>query len=247
MFSRLTTRPNAPFAAGGLPTCDLLVYNVSMSYKEQKQFFETAYRTGSDIWTDKHYHSKVFEYLKDIPDGATVLDLGTGRGRWPFTMAEMGMKVIGLDYIKELIDVNNSEAKAKHFEGHLAFALGDALDIRFTDESFDAVTDFGLLQHMHREDWAKYGSEVKRVLRNGGYYLCVALSKDTEKFYDFSPSESTDGDFEKYGVYYHFFSPEDMSQVFGADFKVIKTENLFIEKYKETLLFTLLQKNSPAK
>ncbi len=217
-----------------------------MSYAEQKDFFETAYRTGSDIWTDKHYHSKVFEYLKDIPDKATVLDLGTGRGRWPFTMAEMGMHVIGIDYIPHLIEVNNSEAKAKHFQGKLRFIEGDALDIRFEDASFDSVTDFGLLQHMHREDWEKYESEVARVLRPGGYYICVALSKDTEKFYDFSPAESADGDFEKYGVYYHFFSPEDIAQVFGSDFKVIKSENLYLEKFKETLLFTLLQKNSPA-
>lgn len=213
-----------------------------MDYSNQKDFFETAYRTGSDIWTDKHYHSKVFEYLKMIPGHPTVLDLGTGRGRWPFAMAEIGMQVIGIDYIPHLIEVNNSEAKAKNFQGKLRFIEGDALDIRFADESFDVVTDFGLLQHMHPEDWKQYGSEVSRVLKLGGHYLSVALSKDTPKFYDFNPADSTDGNFEKYGVFYHFFSPEDIRQVFGSDFTVIKSETIYLEKYNETLLFSLLQK-----
>lgn len=213
-----------------------------MSYSEQKEFFETAYRTGSDIWSEKLYHSKVFEYLRELPGGSTVLDLGTGRGRWPFAMAEMGFHVIGLDYIEHLIEINNKEAKAKNFQGQLRFIEGDALDIRFTDESFDAITDFGLIQHMHHEDWEQYGKEIGRVLKLGGHYLSVALSKDTPKFYNFSPAAAEHADFEKYGVFYHFFTPEDFQKVLGPDFKMVKAETIFLEKHNETLLISLFKK-----
>ncbi len=213
-----------------------------MSYNEQKEFFETAYRTGSDIWSDKLYHTKIFEYLQYLPDNSTVLDLGTGRGRWPFAMAEMGFQVIGLDYIDDLIEINNKEAKAKHFQGKLAFITGDALDIRFEDESFDVITDFGLLQHMHHEDWEQYGREISRVLKLGGYYLSVALSKETPKFYNFSPAAMEHADFEKYGVFYHFFTPDDFIKVLGPDFKMTKSETIFLPKHNETLLISLFRK-----
>lgn len=214
-----------------------------MDYSRQKTFFETAYNTGSDAWTDKHYHSKVFEYIMKIPAGSLILDLGTGRGRWPFTMVELGFKVIGVDYISHLIDINNAEAKAKNLQGKIRFVEGDVFDISFADASFDAVTDFGLLQHLHNEDWQKYGEEVNRVVKSGGYVLSVALSKETPKFYDFSPHDSPDGNYEKYGAVYHFFTEEEIKKVYGWNFKVVKSETIFLPKENETLLITLLKKN----
>lgn len=214
-----------------------------MDYSEQKKFFETAYRTGTDIWTDKLYHSKIFEYLSLLPEGATVLDLGTGRGRWPFTMVELGFKVIGIDYVAHLIKVNNAEAKAKNMQGKIRFLEGDVFDIQFENETIDVVTDFGLLQHFKKEDWDKYGGEVNRVLKSGGYVLSVALSKETQKFLTFAPKDSAEADFEKYGVHYHFFTEEEIKKVYGWNFKVVKSENLFLPKENETLLITLLKKN----
>lgn len=213
-----------------------------MNNSAPKEFFETAYRTGSDVWTDKHYRREIFEYLQQIPTDALVLDLGTGRGRWPFAMAETGLRVIGLDFVKNLIDVNNSEAKAKHLEGKLRFVHGDALDIPFADESFDAVTDFGLLQHLPRTDWPRYVGEVHRVLRLGGWYLSVALSKETEKFYDFEPRNSPTGDFEKYDLPYHFFADGEIAHTFGNQFRTVTSGSIFVESHKEYLVVTLLQK-----
>lgn len=213
-----------------------------MDYSEQKQYFETAYRTGSDIWTDKHYHHKMFSYISEFPTNSLVLDIGTGRGRWPFAMAETGLRVIGLDYVKSLAEVGNHEAKAKHLEGKLRFVHGDALDINFTDESFDAVTDFGLLQHLSKSDWPAYIREVSRVLKPGGYYLSVALSKETEHFYTFEPKKSQKSDFEKYGVSYHFFADGEIAQTLGSGFRTVKSETIYVEKHQEYLIVTLLQK-----
>lgn len=214
-----------------------------MSYDAQKKFFETAYKTGTDLWTDKLYVSKVFEYLGKLPAGAMTLDLGTGRGRWAITMAEAGFKVIGVDYVTHLISTNNREAKAKGLEGKIRFIEGDVFDIPLADNTIDVVTDFGLLQHIHREDWPKYGSEVRRVLRPGGHVLVVALSKETPKFFDFSPKDVADASIEKYGASYHFFTPEEIMSVFGHGYTLIQNEVLFSPKESEALLFALLRKD----
>jgi ubiquinone/menaquinone biosynthesis C-methylase UbiE len=214
-----------------------------MNYAEQKNYFETAYNTGSDLWTDKLYHSKALEYISMIPANSLTLDLGTGRGRLAFAMAEMGLRVIGLEYIDSLIEVNNTEVQAKNLEGKIKFVKGDALDISFADVSFDAITDIGLLQHLHREDWPKYSSEINRVLKSGGYVVNISLSRDTASFYDFHPKESADGDYEKYGAFFHFFTPEELSQVYGINFQIVKQETFYIEKGRENFLVTLLRKN----
>lgn len=214
-----------------------------MSYETQKKFFETAYRTGTDIWTHKIYQSKVFDFLKMIPKESIILDLGTGRGRFPFLMAEMGMKVIGVDYITDLIKINNKEVKAKGFEGRMRFIEGDVFDIPLADNTIDTVTDFGLLQHLYKEDWQKYSSEINRVLKTDGHVLIVALSKETPKFYDFSPKDSTDSEIEKYGAHYNFFTEEDLKNIFGENFSIIKSEILFLQKEGEAFLVLLLKKN----
>ena len=214
-----------------------------MDYSEQKNFFETAYNTGSDIWTDKLFHGKILEYLSMIPANSLTLDLGSGRGRLAFAMAEMGLRVIGIENIESLVEVANTEVRAKNLDGKIKFVLGDALDISFADTSFDAVTDIGLLQHLRPEDWAKYSSEVNRVLKPGGYVLVAALSKDTAQFYDFHPKESETSDYEKYGAHFHFFTPEELSRVFGNNFQMVKQEGLYLEKERENFLVMLLRKN----
>ncbi len=214
-----------------------------MSYDEQKNFFETAYNTGSDIWTDKHAHRDILHLVSTLPHRSLILDLGTGRGRMAFAMAALGMRVIGLDYIERLADVTNAEVHAKHLDGEIKFVTGDALDIGFADASFDAVTDFGLLHHIHQEDWPQYAAEVSRVLKPGGHVVSVVLSKETEHFYDFSPKNSKENDYTKYGVHYHFFTHAELVDVYGSNFKVVKQETLYLEKERENLLITLLQKN----
>jgi ubiquinone/menaquinone biosynthesis C-methylase UbiE len=215
-----------------------------MSYESQKKFFEAAYATGSDIWTNAPYKRIVLEYISNLPQHGMILDLGTGRGLWPFTMAELGYKVIGLDYVKHVIEINNKEVKARHLEGKLAFMEGDVFDIPLTDNSIDAVTDFGLMQHIKKDDWSSYAKQVDRILKQGGYVLIVTLSKKTQNFFGFSPLNATDRNFEKYGVHYYFFEAEEMKQIYGNHFEVIKQETRqMTEHNNETLLFTLLRKN----
>jgi len=213
-----------------------------MSYDSQKKYFETAYRTGTDIWTNKLYQSKVFDYLAKIPSGGIVLDLGAGRGRWPFTLVELGFRVIGIDYVNHLVKINNAEVKAKGFEGKLRFIEGDVFDISIEDKTIDVVTDFGLLHHLKKEDWNKYGSEINRVLKNGGYFLNVSLSKESPKFFDFSPKESDESDLEKYGAHFHFFTDEEIQNILGGNFEKINSEVFFPPKETEGYLISLYKK-----
>ena len=112
-----------------------------------------------------HYLAKKVE-LK----GLDLLEVGSGRGG-------------GLDYLKKYhrpkkitgVDIAFSAVKIarQHFPKEIEFKQGSAENLPLPDESFDVVINV--------ESSHAYGSvpafltEVKRVLRKGGYFLCADI------------------------------------------------------------------------
>jgi ubiquinone/menaquinone biosynthesis C-methylase UbiE len=216
---------------------------IILMYQKQKKYFEIAYKTGSDIWTHKKYKSKVLEFISLVPSGGFVLDLGSGRGLWPFALVELGFKVIGIDYVDRLVEVNNQEVKWRGLGDKMRFVTGDVFDINFADETFDLVTDFGLVQHFNNQDFERYKNEVNRVLKPEGYVLNVSISKHTKQFLNFSPANSESGEFQVDGVHYYFFTDEEVVSLYGEGMEVVKQDHVVIpENNNEILVITLLRK-----
>ncbi|MCF7835598.1 MAG: class I SAM-dependent methyltransferase [Candidatus Marinimicrobia bacterium] len=193
-----------------------------MSYEEQKKYFEQSYTTGSDIWTHIPYEKRGLPLLSKLPKNSLILDVGSGRGMWSFELAEMGYRVIGIDYAKNAVDKANNGSKDRGLEGKIKFVEGDVLNMPFKESTFDAVVDFGLMQHLHKNDWDKYIKEVSRVTRTEGFFLKVVFSKETTSFLGFNPKESETADFEKDGIHYHFFTKEEIAEIFEKNFEIIE-------------------------
>lgn len=185
-----------------------------MNSETQKQYFEIAYRTGSDVWSHLPYHTIAINMMPNMPADSMVLDIGAGRGIWISKLVAEGYRAIGLEYINDVVRKGNQDIKLHGFTDRARFIYGDVRDIPLTDDSFDAVTDIGVLQHLEVIDWHQYMSEVKRVLKPGGYLLNVSLSKETPRFMGFKPKTSQENQFEKFGVLYYFFSGEELNQLF---------------------------------
>ena len=215
-----------------------------MQYRDHKKYFETAYKSGADIWTHLPMNAKGEKLTEQLKAGSFILDVGSGRGLFAKQLTEAGYKVIGIDFEKNIVEKTNAEIKNWGLEGKLKFVEADVLDIPFADESFDGICDFGLLENLYPEDWAKYAEELHRVLKPGGFYLNVSLSRETQRFFDFSPKNSESGEFQKYGIHYHFFEKHEINEVFTGKLKTISQENIHIsQKPIDTILLeTLFQK-----
>ena len=215
-----------------------------MDYTKHKDYYKTAYQNGADIWT--HLPAKIQGAKKlvgKLPQGGTILDLGSGRGLIAKNLAEMGFKVIGIDFEEEIVQKANTEIKNWGLEGKLKFLKADVFHLPFTDVSFDGVCDFGLLENLYQEDWEAYVNEINRVLKPNGFYFNVSLSRKTKNFLEFSPINSKDGELEKDGVHYHFFEKEEMKNIFTNKMALISDSVEFVEKPRElALLQTLFQK-----
>ncbi len=114
--------------------------------------------------------------LAALKEGDTALDLCTGTGDIAFALAKKtgsSGKVTGVDFVLEMLDVANSRIKDN--KGNISFQLGDAMDLPFADNTFDAVTvGYGL---RNVQDIPKAVSEMARVAKPGGRIISLDLGK----------------------------------------------------------------------
>lgn len=93
-----------------------------------------------------------------------VLDVATGTGNAAIPAAAAGARVVGLDVTPELLDVARRRAGEAGVE--VEWVDGDAEDLPFADDSFDAVlSTLGVQFVPHHE---RAAAELARVCRPGG-------------------------------------------------------------------------------
>jgi len=95
-----------------------------------------------------------------VDESKYVLVVGSGSGRSAFKMVQMTQcKIVGIDLSAEMVNC----AKEK---GDIEFMVGDAEDIPFPDNTFDAVLSESVTAFT---DKVKSLQEYFRVLKPGGY------------------------------------------------------------------------------
>lgn len=127
---------------------------------EHKGWQEVAFRYD-DSWALVTTQS--IEPLLDaarVAKGTRVLDVACGPGYVADAAAKRGALAIGIDFSSVMVDEARRRYPAVEFQG------GDAEQLSFGDESFDAVVlNFGML-HLGQPERAL--NEAYRVLRRGG-------------------------------------------------------------------------------
>jgi demethylmenaquinone methyltransferase/2-methoxy-6-polyprenyl-1,4-benzoquinol methylase len=95
-----------------------------------------------------------------VSSGDRVLDVCCGTGDLALAGARAGGHVTGLDFSERMLE------RARRKSGEIEWVRGDALELPFEDDSFDAATvGFGV---RNLEDLDRGLAELARVLRAGG-------------------------------------------------------------------------------
>jgi len=81
--------------------------------------------------------------------------------------------VVGIDYIEAGIRIAAEEAQGA--EARPLFVAGDAFQLPFAEESFDYAFDGDCLPSLPMANWQDYFSEVRRVLKPGGYFQVLSF------------------------------------------------------------------------
>ena len=142
----------------------------------------------------------------DVKPGSMSLDVCCGTADWTISMGyAVGAsgKAIGLDFSQNMLNVGKEKVRSIP---QIELIHGNAMELPFKDNTFDYVTiGFGL---RNVPDYFQVLSEIYRVLKPGGMFVCLETSQSELPVYK-----------QLFRFYFKFIMP-----VFGK---------LFAKSYKE--------------
>ena len=142
-----------------------------------RSYFNGKATTWDEIVAEKD-ESKLRQMAArlDIGSGAVILDVGTGTGVFiPFLLQKIGVdgKILALDIAGEML----RRARAKNFDGVVAYLNADVAHIPLADASVDSVVCYSSFPHF--QDKPRALAEIYRVLRRGGcLFICHTSGRE---------------------------------------------------------------------
>ncbi len=143
----------------------------------------------TSFWMHRGWKSKisgmVIEHIKKSSE-PKILDLCCGTGDVSLALSKKAtqknikVSITGVDFSQKMLDVAIVRNE-KTTENKPEFLFGDATNLNYTDNSFDAITiSFGLRNLPDTKAGLK---EILRVLKPGGLFICLDLGKPKNKLY----------------------------------------------------------------
>ncbi|MBS1914443.1 MAG: bifunctional demethylmenaquinone methyltransferase/2-methoxy-6-polyprenyl-1,4-benzoquinol methylase UbiE [Bacteroidetes bacterium] len=136
------------------------------------------YDAGNDILsfgTHRLWKQRMVRMAR-APKGGSVLDLATGTGDIALLFSNSvggSGHVLGVDFCASMID--HARARVNNQRPNLAFEVGDAMNLRFNDDSYDVTTiSFGI---RNVDDPVRALSEMHRVTRPGGRVVVMEFGQ----------------------------------------------------------------------
>jgi len=141
--------------------------------------------------------------------GMTVLDAGCGEGKTTEILARK-CEVVGCDFSREALLSLRTQRDRDRLVNLVECELGF---IAFEPEKFDAIVCIHTLSHMLSHDRLKASSELRRVLRPGGFLMVEGFGKNDIRYGDgqeVEPSSFLRGN----GILTHYFDEGEIPGLF---------------------------------
>ena len=139
--------------------------------KEKKNFWDkNAARYNRFMRKDRSAYEKMYEQIRLVVKGKTVLELATGTGEIAKNIVNAAKHIEATDASAEMI----REAKRDNRSAKLHFSVLDMFSLPYADESFDVVIVSNALHIIaHPEDALR---EIKRVLKGDGVLIAPTFT-----------------------------------------------------------------------
>ncbi|MBR4697496.1 MAG: class I SAM-dependent methyltransferase [Candidatus Methanomethylophilaceae archaeon] len=156
---------------------------------EQRDLWDGFYRQNPRAWRGT---SSI-----PVPCEGKALDVGCGNGKTVSALMEAGLEVTGVDFSPTVI------GRCKEAYPDATFIECDASALPFQDETFDYVVAVHVMENLDDAKLFSAASEMRRVLRTGGYLLVRC----------FTPDDMRSGE-RRGGFFYRYFELEDVLDLF---------------------------------
>ena len=180
---------------------------------------------------DEYWRRETLGVLKNYPHNH-ILDVATGTGDFAILAHKILQpeSIIAIDISEGMMAVGEKKVSEKGLEDVITFDSQDCANLKFNDNSFDAVTSsFGVRNF---ENIDKSFQEVLRVLKPGGVFLFIELTRPEK-----SPIK------ELYNTYTEHIMPY-LSDMFSTEQKAYNYLPSSIEAFPQGREMMLILKNN---
>ena len=150
--------------------------------------------------SEKKYKDMGLQIL-DIQNGEQVLEVGFGTGQCLLKMVECAGEtggIFGVDLSPGMLEVAQAKLHKAGIGDSVEICLGDAAELPYADNSFDAVYSSFSLELFDTPEIPVVLSDCQRVLKPGGRLCIVSMSKKSQSSVMVKLYEWTQKNFNKY-------------------------------------------------
>ena len=153
---------------------------MDQNLKKQQELYDRGWRKELKAGKEERGNLQTnLEFLAQtdlLKSNDKILEIGCGIGTVVFELSGNGHDITGIDISGEAIDYGRKKYDNIRLEVQAAETLP------YKDDSFEVVLSFDLFEHIAEID--KHISEVRRVLRPGGYYLFQTPNRYSNIIYE---------------------------------------------------------------
>ena len=172
---------------------------------------KSVYNKIAEDWFKDHHDDTWWQegtekFINELPNSATILDVGCGAGVKSKYLSEKGYKVTGIDFSEKMIEI----AKREHPE--IDFEIIDIYEIDKYTKTFDGVFAQASLLHIEKSRIKEVLENLKNKLNPGGL-LYVAVKGIREDGIEERIKKENDYGYE-YERFFSYYSLPELENYF---------------------------------
>lgn len=141
-------------------------YTDEYALDHKRKYLQMLNKEGDEGIRQFKKVSKIKELAGDLK-GRKILDLGCGVGTFALEFAKMGNITIGFDFNEKMISIGKELAEMQGIK-QADFAIGEADNLPYEDETFDLVIASDIIEHLIPQVLQRALRQSFRVLKKGG-------------------------------------------------------------------------------
>ena len=199
-----------------------------------------------EVWDIEYSRSEWRKETRTLPkmlSGKKVLEIGVGNGKTLIAIHRQNPKeLFAIDFSEKAIEI----CREKFAHDDIKFEKMSVLDLKFDDESFDAVVCYYVLNNLSDGERKKAVGEIYRVLKDEGIVLFEDFAVGDFRFKKNSRMIAENTLIKANGITCHFFEDKEIKELFWefskVKMQVIETKPLRGMDYTRKLASAVIRK-----